>query len=155
MAVVGPSHPRRHVGAAALAVLAATLAGCTSPRGVADPVIPPADGRGAYGRACASCHGTSGRGDGAAAANLSRPVPDLTTLAVRHDGRYPRQYVIDVVSGDRALAAHGTREMPVWGRMFDTKPGTVVAIFRTERWLDAVASYVESLQRTDGGPDSQ
>ena len=145
----------RRSGAAAMFALVAALAGCASPRGAADPVVPPVDGRSAYGRACASCHGTSGRGDGAAAGSLSQPVADLTTLTVRHDGRYPRQYVIEIVSGERELAAHGMREMPVWGRTFGAKPGTVAAVFRTERWLDAVASHVESLQRTGGAPDSQ
>jgi hypothetical protein len=44
-------------------------------------------------------------------------------------------------SGDTAVAAHGTREMPVWGAIFRRQGGT-----QTERTkIQAVTDYIESL----------
>lgn len=47
------------------------------------PSAPPDPARGAvlYGQACASCHGTEGRGDGPAAAGLDPPASNLTDPA--------------------------------------------------------------------------
>ena len=43
---------------------------------------------------CASCHGKGGKGDGPAAFVMKTPPPDLTTLAKRHEGKYPAGYVL-------------------------------------------------------------
>ena len=46
---------------------------------------------------CAVCHGPAGKGDGPVANALKVPPPDLTTLAQRHDGRFPDDYVSNVL----------------------------------------------------------
>jgi hypothetical protein len=42
----------------------------------------------------------------------------LTTLAQNHHGKFPAARVRSIISGDENHAAHGSREMPVWGPVF-------------------------------------
>lgn len=74
-----------------------------------------------YLRYCASCHGTSGRGDGPVAADLRERPTDLTRIAQRNGGRFDERALIAVIDGRRAVAAHGSRTMPVWGDVFDAE----------------------------------
>jgi len=67
---------------------------------------------------CASCHGVNGSGDGPVASALKGKVPDLTTLARRNGGKFPAVRVRGIIAGDERYAAHGSREMPVWGPIF-------------------------------------
>ena len=97
----------------ALAPSALCLAACGR-----DPAVE-ASGRNTYLRYCASCHGSEGRGDGPLAAELAKPPSDLTQIARRAGGRYDERYVMSVIDGRRRVAAHGTRDMPVWGAVFE------------------------------------
>ncbi|MCB1916946.1 MAG: hypothetical protein KDG52_14670 [Rhodocyclaceae bacterium] len=65
---------------------------------------------------CAVCHGLQGRGDGPFAALLLRPPADLTRLAIANGGSFPAQRVRRTIDGREAVASHGPREMPIWGR---------------------------------------
>jgi mono/diheme cytochrome c family protein len=67
---------------------------------------------------CASCHGASGKGDGPAASALKAKVPDLTLLAKNNGGQFPSAGVRDLIAGDKVVASHGSREMPIWGPIF-------------------------------------
>lgn len=78
-------------------------------------------GRDAFLRYCASCHGESGRGDGPMAASLTRPPADLTLLAQRNGGTFDERAVMSTIDGRRQVAAHGTRDMPVWGAVFQAE----------------------------------
>lgn len=108
-----------------------------------------------YRRACASCHGEDGRG------TPESRAPDLTRLAERLGPEFSRRWIADVITGDRPLPAHGRREMPVWGIRFGRveSGAEAAAALWAERRLNALAAYVESLQRparsgTDGRPGS-
>ena len=83
-----------------------------------DPAVE-ASGRDTYLRHCAACHGAAGRGDGALAASLTKPPSDLTQIAKRAGGRFDESAVMAVIDGRRQIAAHGTRDMPVWGAIFE------------------------------------
>jgi mono/diheme cytochrome c family protein len=78
-------------------------------------------GRADFLRHCAACHGEGGRGDGPVAASLRVPPADLTRIAVRREGSFPVAEVTEIVDGRRTIAAHGLREMPVWGVRFSTR----------------------------------
>jgi mono/diheme cytochrome c family protein len=117
-------------------------------------VCPPSveeDGRHLYLSACASCHGVTGTGDGPVATELKTHTPDLTRLAREHGGRFPRDFVVDTIAGERNFTAHGTREMPVWSQRFGTggsgAPG--VAAVYARRNLELLTDYIESIQRTE------
>lgn len=67
---------------------------------------------------CAACHGTSGEGDGPVASALKKLPADLTTIAARRDGKFPESDIARWIDGRFDVVAHGSREMPVWGRKF-------------------------------------
>jgi mono/diheme cytochrome c family protein len=100
-------------------------------------------GRDSFGLYCAPCHGAGGRGDGPVASALRARPADLTTLAQRNDGTFPRERVRDFVSGaGRQLAAHGTTEMPVWGPMFRAFESDA----RVRERIENLLTYVASIQ---------
>lgn len=78
-----------------------------------------ADGEELYLDLCAVCHGKRGLGDGPAASEMKNKVPDLTVLAIRNNGVFPRDDVEKSVAGDSRVASHGTVDMPIWGQMFE------------------------------------
>jgi mono/diheme cytochrome c family protein len=64
---------------------------------------------------CATCHGPSATGDGIAASTFKEKPANLTLLSKENGGKFPTMKVITIVKGDAPIAAHGSREMPVWG----------------------------------------
>jgi mono/diheme cytochrome c family protein len=102
-----------------------------------------------YGRFCASCHGVSGRGDGPVAASLRAEVPDLTLVAHRANGVYPRERIARIIDGRYIIGAHGTRIMPVWGEdLARLEIGNPDAERSSQTLIGRLADYVGSLQRT-------
>ncbi len=117
--------------------------------GVAAPVGQKADakaiarGHTLFRQYCASCHGADGKGGGPSAAALKTAPPDLTALA--KDGSFDEAKVRTWIDGTQAASAHGTRDMPVWGRVFaraGDRKGEGWA--QTDIWT--LVSYVESIQ---------
>jgi mono/diheme cytochrome c family protein len=94
---------------------------------------------------CAACHGTTGRGDGPVAASLKIVPADLTKLAARAGGVFPRARVEAVVThgSESKSPAHGTSAMPLWGPTFRALGASEP--FVRERIRNVVA-FVESLQ---------
>ncbi len=64
---------------------------------------------------CLNCHGSSGNGDGPMAELLKIAPADLTLLAKRQGGEFPAERVYQAIDGRQEIAAHGPRQMPVWG----------------------------------------
>jgi len=69
-----------------------------------------------YKHYCAACHGSDGKGHGPVARSLRKPPPDLTTLAKRHGGMFPEEYVTNVLRFGFGFSAHGSSEMPYGDR---------------------------------------
>jgi mono/diheme cytochrome c family protein len=109
-------------------VLAASLFSLATLVGAQDKTIKkapikssnPASGAEMFKQYCAVCHGPGAKGDGPAASSLKVQPPDLTALAKRHDGKFPDDYVANVLRNGAKAPAHGTAEMPVWGPLFAT-----------------------------------
>lgn len=76
------------------------------------------EGRVLYGRYCASCHGLAADGRGPVAPALSRPPSDLRRLGERYGTPLPADRIARFIDGREDVAAHGAREMPVWGDRF-------------------------------------
>jgi mono/diheme cytochrome c family protein len=74
-----------------------------------------------FGGYCSSCHGTDARGKGPVAPALRTPPADLTRIAERAGGTFDAAKVAAVIDGRTRIEAHGERDMPVWGRMFDDR----------------------------------
>lgn len=85
---------------------------------VAPGYTDPSDGKGMYMAYCASCHGVDGKGNGPTAAALKMAPTDLTQIALKNGGAFPDAHIAQVIKGDSMTAAHGSKEMPVWGPMF-------------------------------------
>jgi len=108
---------------------------------VAAAVAPAADGAALFRSYCANCHGAEGRGDGAMAGQLRRQPPNLTTCAMRNGGVFPAERVRQVVDGT-GIAAHGDRDMPVWGAVFKRSTSG-----DTAARIDAIVRFLEGLQQ--------
>jgi len=78
----------------------------------------PTSGKEMYKAYCAVCHGSDGKGGGPAAAAMKVSPTDLTLLSKNNGGKYPSLKVVSSINGQSNLAAHGSREMPVWGQLF-------------------------------------
>ena len=101
-----------------------------------------------FAQFCASCHGATAHGDGPVAATLRPHVPDLTRIAVRRGGAFPAEEVRRIIDGQALQAAHGTREMPVWGWEFYGYRGEDPARRRrVEELLGRLVDYLRSIQR--------
>ena len=106
-----------------------------------------AAGKQTYLHYCASCHGAEARGDGPAAVILKTTPPDLTTLAKRHDGKFPYEHVSDVLRFGTRFVAHGSSDMPIWGPIFaSTENYDEVAVRKRIRDL---SEYLASLQQKE------
>ena len=71
-----------------------------------------------YRSSCAVCHGLSGKGDGPYKPFQTKSPSDVTTLAKANSGVFPYQRVYDIIDGRQAVAAHGPRDMPIWGARY-------------------------------------
>ena len=133
-------------------LLAAVLLLSASPLHADDAADPNAgvSGEHDFNMYCGSCHGTEGKGDGPVAARLEKKPADLSTLTQRY-GEFPRDKIAAFIDGTADVAAHGNREMPVWGKWFTLEatqglggaegdPATV------KRRIDNVVNYIETLQ---------
>lgn len=76
-------------------------------------------GKSEFESSCASCHGTDGKGKGPVSEQLKVPPSDLTMLAKNNNGVFPTNAVYETIDGSKTIAAHGTREMPIWGERFN------------------------------------
>jgi mono/diheme cytochrome c family protein len=77
-----------------------------------------ARGRVSFRLYCASCHGADGRGDGSVAKFLKVVPSDLTLLLQKYEGKLPEEKLRAIIDGREEVRAHGRREMPVWGDVF-------------------------------------
>jgi mono/diheme cytochrome c family protein len=89
-------------------------------RQVAAEVLDP--GKAEYHSSCASCHGIDGKGNGPVGADLKVPPSDLTVLARKNNGVFPFNSVSEIIDGRKAVIAHGTRDMPIWGDRYAPEP---------------------------------
>jgi mono/diheme cytochrome c family protein len=118
------------------------------PQTTAGPRLAPPDGRALFLEHCASCHGTTARGDGPVASSLRDFPGDLTQFAKRNGGVFPSARVLRIIEG-RDVGAHGSGEMPVWGHVFRRMPSDTSDGSATER-IEAIVRYLESIQERAG-----
>jgi mono/diheme cytochrome c family protein len=106
-----------------------------------------ASGKQTYMHYCASCHGVDARGDGPAAFILKTPPPDLTTLAKRHGGKFPYEYVSDVLRFGTRIVSHGSSDMPIWGPIFGSMDNYNEVAVRKR--IKDLSEYLASLQQKE------
>jgi len=76
-------------------------------------------------------------------------VPNLRTLATRNDGAFPAEAVRAYIDGRESVAAHGDRQMPVWGDVFrGPEQGTSERTVRRQ-WTKARAFLHAAVSRSE------
>lgn len=96
---------------------------------------------------CATCHGVDGKGNGPAAEALKTKPADLTALTRNNRGQFPVGKIRDTITGDSVIAAHGSREMPIWGPVFHQVEADVD---RGHVRVENLVKYLETIQGANG-----
>jgi mono/diheme cytochrome c family protein len=102
-----------------------------------------------YEVACMPCHGIDGRGDGRLAKTLKTPPADLTRIARSNQGKFPSARIAEIIDGRALVAAHGKREMPVWGDRYGVAirgESSAAVEKRVRAQIDALIDYLKSIQ---------
>jgi hypothetical protein len=103
-----------------------------------------------YEMSCLPCHGVNGKGDGPLARRLKTQPPDLTQIERLNDGVFPADRLKLMIDGREIVAAHGPREMPVWGERYRRPVPDAEAEWDIEAVarlrIDALVSYIEGMQ---------
>jgi mono/diheme cytochrome c family protein len=106
-------------------------------------------GRVTYLRYCASCHGVHGDGRGPVSRALTFRPTDLRELYRRYGEPLDRERLEAVVDGRNEVAAHGERDMPVWGERFDLPPDDVSREQTITERIAELRAYLETIQQRD------
>jgi mono/diheme cytochrome c family protein len=145
---------RRYL-ARTLVAIAVVTSGASAPLQPQRQKLPPLilesiTGRDSFDFYCASCHGKTGKGDGPSAPALKTRPADLSSLAQRNGGVFPKDRVLAIVTGGGLpLAAHGSSDMPVWGPIFQ---GLDPSAPRVKLRIDNIVAHVQSLQKQGTAP---
>lgn len=101
---------------------------------------------------CASCHGKDARGDGPVASSLKKAPANLTMIQQKSDGQFPVERIAAFIDGREWVAAHGPRDMPVWGQEMGT---LVIPEFKRELRISEAISmlvdYLKTIQKAGPG----
>ncbi len=117
-----------------------------------DPLLLASMGRASFHRYCASCHGRQADGNGTIASMLKVDPADLRVLTRENDGQYPAERVAEFIDGRRFVQAHGQREMPVWGEVFQTSlrstpgDGSPQGEERVVKKIKELTAFIKSIQ---------
>jgi mono/diheme cytochrome c family protein len=104
-------------------------------------------GRILYTRYCAACHGIAADGLGPVAPVLRQAPSDLRRLGERHGTPLPAERLARFVDGREAVAAHGPREMPIWGeRLGSPEPEQSGRPPSVDERIRAIVAYLGTIQ---------
>jgi cytochrome c553 len=134
----------RHVLVALLGLALTASVAAAQPKVEKGPIKPTsaADAGTMFTTYCAVCHGKEGKGDGPAAKALAKAPADLTKLSARNNGTFPEVRVRRYIEGLDEVAAHGSRDMPMWGDLFRSLNRDTAALR-----VEALAEYLKSMQK--------
>jgi mono/diheme cytochrome c family protein len=100
-------------------------------------------GRQLFRTHCATCHGTTGHGDGPMVQYLRVRPADLTAFAFRNKGAFPAEAVHRAIDGRHTVRLHGDPAMPIWGDVFSPD------VTANQR-IDDLVAYIEAIQERSG-----
>lgn len=138
----------RAIAAFVMGSFAVVLCGATLVAQVtsAPSAVPPREHGGSlYATYCATCHGSSARGDGPLADTMKRRPANLTEIAKRNNGVFPREIIFKVIDGREPVRGHGGPDMPVWGDAFK-RSIDVGGEEAVRNRIQALVDYLETIQ---------
>ncbi len=97
-----------------------------------------------YRAYCSSCHGLDAKGNGPAAPAMKRMPTDLTTLTADNHGKFPELHVYATIQGDGNSPVHGSKDMPVWGGLFQGMSHGNTA--EVQLRISNLVAYIKGLQ---------
>ena len=100
------------------------------------------DGKVMFDSYCAVCHGKEGIGNGPAAKSLAKVPADLTKISARNKGTYPEVKIRRYIEGLDEVAAHGSRDMPMWGTLFNSLNRDTAQLR-----IAALSDYIKGMQK--------
>ena len=103
--------------------------------------VPASDAQKMFDTYCAVCHGKEGKGNGPAAQSLKKAPADLTKISERNAGSFPEVRVKRYIEGLDEVAAHGTRDMPMWGGLFSSLDRDT-----TQIRIQGLSDYLKGIQ---------
>ena len=106
-----------------------------------------AQGRALYLQYCASCHGRNADGNGPVAPALSTPPANLHLLWERYGNPLPDDQIARFIDGRADVKAHGPRDMPVWGEVWQNPKGRG-SENRVKERISKLVAYLQSIQKT-------
>jgi mono/diheme cytochrome c family protein len=152
--------PTQGIGHAFASVALALALGCATAERAPEPAGAPeaaapltesqrvAAGRLEYENYCMACHGINGDGNGPVAPFMTPRPTDLRTIAARRRGVFPHAAMQAMIDGRDPLAAHGSREMPIWGDAFRTEAYIEQATeTRVRGRVVLLVQYLDSIQQ--------
>ena len=105
-----------------------------------------------FRNSCAHCHGVDGKGAGFLIRLFKGVDPgDLTQLTKNNEGEFPLDRIFQTIDGRDEVAAHGEREMPVWGDrymeqyMYEYEPAQSNEL-RVRSQVLELMYYIQSIQ---------
>lgn len=109
-------------------------------------------GKREFRRYCSQCHGVSGVGNGPVAESLKKKPANLTLLAKNNGGVFPAKKVREYIDGTKFEAAHGSREMPIWGTAFKYNMGSGwvgpnLTKAQVDKKIDMLVEYIKGIQK--------
>jgi len=135
------------------ALLALAL-GCATQEAPPDAAAPSTEsqrvaaGRAEYETYCMACHGIDADGAGPVAPYTKPPPSDLRKIAARRGGVFPHGAVEAWIDGRDPIAAHGSRDMPIWGAAFrEESEIDQVTETRVRGRIVLLVHYLESIQQ--------
>ena len=130
-----------------LAIAIAAALGTGSTVSAQEPAAPTSvviAGSNSFAQYCVVCHGKDAKGTGQLAASLAKKPANLTELAMRNGGTYPRDLVFQVIDGRKPVKGHGGGDMPEWGAAFTAStPNDAEAV---KRRIESLVEYLATRQ---------
>jgi mono/diheme cytochrome c family protein len=133
------------IGAATLAAFLLAPATASAQAGESAQMKQTTPGIEVFRTYCATCHGSSARGDGPLASSMARKPANLTEIAKRNGGQFPADIVFRTIDGRQKVRGHGGPDMPEWGEAF-AKSREAGDQDRVKAVIQSLVDYLESVQ---------
>ena len=68
---------------------------------------------------------------------------DLTQISRKNGGKFPEDRIMKILKGEEGVTAHGSQDMPVWGRIFSN---TSTDLTLSQARLHGLLQYITDMQ---------